>query len=765
MKKTIEKKSKHVSKMNTELLQVPRASALRTTTGSSTSMPKSSSLSSFNADSSASTSTDDEDSDERLYGSMMMLVAEPISADATHQHVEEALNFLTSISLTGASDANAPRDASRFVAVSAADFLCNISLTGPMNLPVVRHHAPHHSSRRRSKQQQQPSARRHHNSHHHPSPLSHHHVRVRQVSAATVDSMPSIRVDSIDQLVELIDADAFEPALTVRGAPHPLAQTAFDDTLVVEPPAVLDAVPDVGGATAVATSVATVTATAVSPSSSGRTQRLLADSAPISSPAELVPDEPQAMAMATAEAMAAAYAAATAELENNIDLRKAADALPASSEADEFFRGGSARRVAVPRRLATSLPADPVAGGEPQKLPKRATGTGGGVSLTPAERIARYRAAKVSGAPAAAAAATAVSSSPSSYGSATPAAMASTPVPVAPRPRAALRVMSVARFQEQAKTRAAAPQRIYLCAAANKGVGAPMMLSMCTYLPFVHSRRRVAASGDGVAAVVAPAVGGGADGARKKRATSGGQSFGALLQPSWLRPPPLTCGGEDQAGVPALYSWSYLDDPALATGKHRVVMQLCGMTSTVLPYVRPKVLKAELDTAFARRHAWLSIKLTQLRKVKKLMLHVMSMGDLEPSTLALAYVYLDKLLVRKFCSSKQVLLLAAGAALTLAIKFNESIAMDKSSYRKLMSTLKHVMAVDVREVHAVELRAWVALDLHLFVPSSEPLQHLAAIRVANVDENFIPVDDDTRARKKQARLAALSRPNTIFKVI
>lgn len=291
-----------------------------------------------------------------------------------------------------------------------------------------------------------------------------------------------------------------------------------------------------------------------------------------------------------------------------------------------------------------------------------------------------------------------------------------------------------------------------------------MMLAMCTCLPFVNSRRRAAAGADTAGTLVA----GGADvsvgPSRKKRVTSGGQSFGALLQPSWLRPPALTCGGEDQAGVPVVYSWSYLDDPALATGKHRVVMQLCGMSSTVLPYVRPKVLKAELDTAFARRHPWLSIKLTQLRKVKKLMLHVMSMGDLELSTLALAYVYLDKLLLRKFCSSKQVLRVAAGATLTLATKFNESIAMDKTSYRKLMGTIKHVMAVDMREVHALELRVWVALDMHLFVPSSEPLQHLPAIRMANVDEKFIPVNE-SHTRKKQARLAALSRPNTIFKVI
>jgi hypothetical protein len=740
--------------MNTELLQVPRSasSALRTTTNSSTSMPKSSSLSSFNADSSASTSTDDEDSDERRYGSMMMLVAEPISIDATHQHIDEALNFLTNISLTGASDANAPRDASRFVAVSAADFLCNISLTGPMNLPVVRRDVAH-SSRRRSKHAPHSTAsgrKHHHNGHNRNHGSNHHHQqhsRVRQVSAATVESVPSIRVDTIDQLADLIDPDVFE---TVRGAQHPLAQTAFDDTIVVEPPTVVDAIPDVGASSSV---VVVSTAASVSPSNTGRTHRSLADTAPV----ELPLDDTQSAAMATADAMAAAYVAATADQENDIDLRKAADALPITSDADEFFRGGSARRVAVPRRLATSLPADAVAGAaaasEPQKLPKRAAGTGTGVSLTPAERIAKYRAAK---------APTAMSSSPS--GSATPAAVAASTsvqiVPLAPRPRPTLRVVSLARFQEQAKNRAA-PQRIYLCA-ASKSAGPPMMLSMCTYLPFVHSRRRVAAGDAATAPVVAPVVG--ADGARKKRQVNGGQSFGALLQPSWLRPPALTCGGEDQAGVPALYSWSYLDDPALATGKHRVVMQLCGMTSTVLPYVRPKVLKSELDTAFARRHPWLSIKLTQLRKVKKLMLHVMSMGDLEPSTLALAYVYLDKLLLRKFVSSKQALLLAAGAALTLATKFNESIAMDKTSYRKLVSTIKHVMQVDVREVHAIELRAWVALDLHLFVPSSEPLQHLAAIRVANVDEKFIPVDD-THARKKQARLAALSRPSTIFKVI
>jgi hypothetical protein len=801
-------------------------------------------------------STDDDDSDERHYESIVastlltsseaLTPSQPLSHSncaymlASPHQLDAALTFLSNISLTGASPSQ-QRHAPRFVAVSAADFLRNISLTGPMKLPLRDHHVHHshghhhHHHHHQHHQHHHHQHHQHHRQHNKPAPRK---SRRRLASAASLLlSVESTGLDGCDdgdrgtdrrapESRGAGDSDDTVPAAALAANDDDddddpdafVAAHAHDRFLVRSAGAGVDIIVPGNDDESLSTDADRALQAQREAEQLARFSSLriddplslsLADSAPgLASPDRLddyypsplitstiigneafAANDELAIADATSAAMSNAFAALTAEeqlLQSNaelsFDLRRS-DGMQ-MTEVDELL--SAPKRKLAPRRLATSLPADApqlqgAGSSDSVRLPLKRSAAAASVSLTPAERIAKYRNQKLSAAP-----------SPATVSVPTPQATPASQqqqlqqqeqqqqqqqqqqqaVPAVPaKPRAKpLRVVSVSKFQEAGRGRAT-PQRLYLCSAGNVGSGLPpSLLSVCAFLPFVPRRR--AAPTDGAQGVVgsaadvsATALATAPTGKHKKKADLT-RSIAPLLQPSLLKPPPLTAGGDDQADVPPVYSATYLDDPALATGKHRVVMQLCGLTTTVLPYVRPKRLKAELNTAFARRHPWLAIKLTQLRKVKKLMLNVMSLADLELSTLALAYVYLDKLLLRKFCANKAALLLAGAGALTLATKFNDTVGMDKASYRKLIGHIRVVMGLDVREVHSTMMRAWIALDCHLFVASTEILQHLPAIRLANssTDEKFIPQAPTTRKNRKTAPLAALSRPNTIFKV-
>ena len=98
------------------------------------------------------------------------------------------------------------------------------------------------------------------------------------------------------------------------------------------------------------------------------------------------------------------------------------------------------------------------------------------------------------------------------------------------------------------------------------------------------------------------------------------------------------------------------------------------------------------------------------------MLEVALRVNLEQSTVALAYVYLDRLLLRKFCHSKSSLRLAGVASLILASKFNDPRAIDRAVYKKLLVAIKQTFGIDSKEAHTAEFKAWAALEFQLFLP-------------------------------------------------
>ena len=123
------------------------------------------------------------------------------------------------------------------------------------------------------------------------------------------------------------------------------------------------------------------------------------------------------------------------------------------------------------------------------------------------------------------------------------------------------------------------------------------------------------------------------------------------------------------------YNPYYIDDPRLRQGARKTVITKLGpmYTFSVIRYANQKTLKNELNEDFAESHPWIppSLTLSKIRNLKRETLEYWKKHDLEISTLALAVVYFEKLIIRKVVIKSNRKLKFA-TCLLLAFKFNES---------------------------------------------------------------------------------------------
>jgi len=177
-----------------------------------------------------------------------------------------------------------------------------------------------------------------------------------------------------------------------------------------------------------------------------------------------------------------------------------------------------------------------------------------------------------------------------------------------------------------------------------------------------------------------------------------------------------------------LYDPHYLDDPNLKSGKHRVVLNLPGFMSSLVSYVRVKELKSELnETFFARHVGWglnPNMSLSKIRKCKHLALNVGMELDLEVSTVALAYIYFDKLVLRGVVekSNRKVQM---AVALLLAYKWNEGTTalVRKKRMHDFFHACEKAFHVSRSAVLKAEFPAYVELDFNLGVKTDHVLHH------------------------------------------
>ncbi|KAI8907495.1 cyclin-like protein [Powellomyces hirtus] len=195
------------------------------------------------------------------------------------------------------------------------------------------------------------------------------------------------------------------------------------------------------------------------------------------------------------------------------------------------------------------------------------------------------------------------------------------------------------------------------------------------------------------------------------------QSFGSLLEPA------LTL--EPKSLENSLYHPFFLDDPELKTGKHRTVITLPCFVSSIIQYSKPSDIKKELNERFRDTHPTVdpTLTLTQIRRLKDRLLRIGEMQDLELSSVACAYVYFEKLVLKNMVNKESRRLVAA-ACLLLAAKVNDPKEVD---YTKLLEAMEKVLDVSKKEVLANEFLIYTALEFTLYIPLWEVMPHLERV--------------------------------------
>lgn len=187
------------------------------------------------------------------------------------------------------------------------------------------------------------------------------------------------------------------------------------------------------------------------------------------------------------------------------------------------------------------------------------------------------------------------------------------------------------------------------------------------------------------------------------------ESFAHFLQPV------VTTSG--------LYNPFELDDPELKTGRHRTVITLPSYISSIIEYARPSQLKHELNQLFRQRHPDIvesGLSLSKIRNLKMALLEVALAENLELASVANAYTYFERLVLRHYVNKENRKLIGA-ICLFLAVKINDIKDLD---YAALLAQLEKVLWVSPKEIRDSEFAVFVELEFNLRIPLEEFMPHM-----------------------------------------
>ncbi|KAI8819851.1 cyclin-like protein [Fimicolochytrium jonesii] len=195
------------------------------------------------------------------------------------------------------------------------------------------------------------------------------------------------------------------------------------------------------------------------------------------------------------------------------------------------------------------------------------------------------------------------------------------------------------------------------------------------------------------------------------------QSYGNLLEPALTLEPKIP---ENSS-----YNPFFLDDPELRTGRHRTVITLPCFVGSIIHYSKPSDIKKELNEHFRDTHPSVdpTLTLTQIRRVKERLIKIGELQDLELSSVACAFVYFEKLVLKNMVN-KETRRLVAAVCLILASKVNDPKEVD---YTKLLESAEKVLEVPRKDILANEFVIYTALEFTLYVPLWEVMPHLERI--------------------------------------
>ncbi|KAM6925506.1 CDK5 and ABL1 enzyme substrate 2 [Xenentodon cancila] len=168
------------------------------------------------------------------------------------------------------------------------------------------------------------------------------------------------------------------------------------------------------------------------------------------------------------------------------------------------------------------------------------------------------------------------------------------------------------------------------------------------------------------------------------------------------------------------YNPNLLSDPQWPCGKHKRVLIFASYMTTVIEYVKPSDLKKDMNETFKEKFPHIKLTLSKIRSLKREMRTIGEDCSLQPVTIAMAFVYFEKLVLQGRLN-KQNRKLVSAACILLAAKISSDLK--KQEVTHLIDKLEERFRISRRELITFEFTILVALEMALYLPDSQVMPH------------------------------------------
>ncbi|KAF7210235.1 CDK5 and ABL1 enzyme substrate 2 [Nothobranchius furzeri] len=168
------------------------------------------------------------------------------------------------------------------------------------------------------------------------------------------------------------------------------------------------------------------------------------------------------------------------------------------------------------------------------------------------------------------------------------------------------------------------------------------------------------------------------------------------------------------------YDPNLLSDPQWPCGKHKRVLIFTSYMTTVIEYVKPSDLKKDMNETFKDKFPHIKLTLSKIRSLKREMRMVGEDCGLQPATIAMTFVYFEKLVLQGRLN-KQNRKLVSAACILLAAKISSDLK--KQEVTHLIDKLEERFRISRKELISFEFIILVALEMALYLPESKVMPH------------------------------------------